>query len=101
MGKDKLTQMFYTLEDLSEPPSKFKALLNVLDNKNRKLPGERLKQIVVFTRFYDTLQDIVNRLRSIDKSMLIGTYSGKGGQYVDPVTKQFQGIVDPKNETVC
>ncbi len=90
--KNKLTQMFYTLEDLSEPPSKFKALLNVLDNKNRKLPGGRLKQLVVFTRFYDTLQDIVNRLRSIDKSMLIGTYSGKGGQYVDPVTKQLRGI---------
>jgi len=49
----------------------------------------RLQQTVIFTRFYDTLTDIVDRLRRVDPGMLIGTYSGHGGQYLGPRTARL------------
>lgn len=88
--KSKLSEMLHTLHDLSAPPSKFQELLAVLDQ--RKFSGNRIKQLVIFTRFYDTLTDIVNRIRHIDSSMLIGTYSGKGGQYVDAETNKLNNV---------
>lgn len=88
--RDRLEAMLLTLDDLSGTPSKMKELLSVLNT--RRLSGERIKQTVIFTRFYDTLQDIVKRLRDIDPSLLIGTYSGRGGQFVDPRTKQLRGV---------
>lgn len=46
----------------------------------------------MFTRFCDTLTDIVRRLRQADPKMLIGTYSGQGGQYVSPRTGKLTGV---------
>jgi len=89
--KQRLEQMLLPLEDLSTMPLKMKELLRVL-NERRIKPGDRIAQTVVFTRFYDTLQDIVKRLRQINPAMLIGTYSGRGGQYVDPVSQQIKGV---------
>ena len=88
--RDRLADMLLTLEDLSDIPSKMSKLLSALEE--RRIHGGRVQQTVIFTRFYDTLQDIVQRLRQIDQSMLIGTYSGKGGQFVDPQHKKFVGI---------
>ncbi|MBF0103276.1 MAG: DEAD/DEAH box helicase family protein [Desulfobacterales bacterium] len=88
--RGKLTEMIDALQDLSNMPSKMKELLFVLDKQ--KLTGGRIEQVVIFTRFYDTLKDIVFWLSSIDPSMLIGTYSGKGGQYRDPVSKKMIGV---------
>ncbi len=88
--KEYLDNMLAGLQDISEKPSKMRELLKILDR--RRISGGRLKQTVIFTRFYDTLQDIVSHLRFIDPSMLIGTYSGKGGQFVDPQTKQLRNI---------
>lgn len=88
--RDELSKMLVTLENLSGVPSKMKELLSVLDRQ--RTAGGRIRQTVVFTRFYDTLQDIVRRLREIDSSMLIGTYSGKGGQYVEPKSKRLRGV---------
>jgi len=85
----RLAGMVATMEDLSETPSKMKALLDILGERQK---SGRIRQTVIFTRFYDTLTDIVNRLRRIDTSMLIGTYSGRGGQYVDPKTRQLRGV---------
>ncbi len=85
--RDRLTEMLMTLEDISDTPSKMKELLSVL--YERRISDGRIRQTVVFTRFCDTLQDIVNRLRETDSSMRIGTYSGKGGEYVDPHTKDI------------
>ena len=88
--RDRLKAMLLTLYDLSGTPSKMKQLLRVLDK--RRVARGRIQQTVIFTRFYDTLQDIVDRLRQIDPSMLIGTYSGRGGQYIDPHRKQLRGV---------
>ncbi len=88
--RGRLETMLLTLNDLSGTPSKMKELLSVLNR--RRQGGGRIKQTVIFTRFYDTLQDIVKRLRDIDSSLLIGTYSGRGGQFVDPSTKRLCGV---------
>ncbi|MBW1989634.1 MAG: DEAD/DEAH box helicase, partial [Deltaproteobacteria bacterium] len=90
--RDRLAEMYKTLEeDLTETPSKMQELLTAL--QSRRLEGSRVKQTVVFTKFYDTLQDIVRRLRKVHPSMLIGTYSGQGGQYVDPLNpRRLQGV---------
>ena len=80
-----LQEMLATLADLSGASSKMTELLTILSR--RRIAGTgRLQQTVIFTRFYDTLTDIVDRLRRADPGMLIGTYSGHGGQYVEPHT---------------
>jgi superfamily II DNA or RNA helicase len=87
--RERLEQMLGGLENLSGMPLKMQELLRVLDQ--RKLPGGRIRQTVIFTRFADTLHDLVERLHQVDASMLIGTYSGKGGQYTDPRTRKLRG----------
>lgn len=57
-------------------------LLKILER--RRQPGQRrIKQTIVFTRFFDTLTDLVRRLRLADPEMLIGTYSGLGAESYD------------------
>ncbi|MFZ5766853.1 MAG: helicase-related protein [Thermodesulfobacteriota bacterium] len=88
--EERLTAMLSTLADLTSTPSKMQELFRVLDR--RRLSQGRIRQTVIFTKYFDTLIDIVNRLRTVDQSMLIGTFSGQGGQYVDPRTRQLKGI---------
>ena len=83
--------MLVTLADLDGPSSKMQALLDALQKRRIQGTG-RIRQTVIFTRFYDTLTDIVARLRHIDPSMLIGTYSGQGGQYTEPQSRRLVGI---------
>jgi len=86
-----LQRMLTIISDLSGTSSKMNVLLSVL--QERRITGTgRIRQVVIFTRFYDTLTNIVGRLRRIDSQMLIGTYSGRGGQYVDSKNWQLSGI---------
>ena len=87
----RLSAMLVTLEDLSAPASKMQVLLEALQKRRIHSTG-RIRQTIIFTRFFDTLTDIVTRLRHIDPSMLIGTYSGQGGQYTDPQSKRLVGV---------
>ena len=89
---DRLDQLTDSLYTLTQTPSKFRQLLQVLDSPNRRIGTNRTKQVVVFTRFTDTLDDIVRRIRSVSTSLLIGTYSGQGGQFVDPVSHEWIGV---------
>jgi superfamily II DNA/RNA helicase len=82
--------MLQPLADLTDMPLKIKELLSVL--QKRRVTGGRIQQTVIFTRFYDTLTDIVGRLRRIEPTKLIGTYSGKGGQYVDTIKNRLRGV---------
>ena len=88
-----LATMLENLRDLTGPSSKMHELLRVLD-KRRDPRTHRVEQTVIFTRFYDTLTDIVEKLRAADPHMLIGTYSGqgKGGQFVDPSNHRLVGV---------
>ncbi|MCB1131991.1 MAG: DEAD/DEAH box helicase, partial [Verrucomicrobiae bacterium] len=90
---NQLKRMAATLEDLSGLPSKLKELLLRID-KRRDNQTHRVKQMVIFSRFFDTVSAIRDRLRHEDPHMLIGTYSGQGagGQYVDPKTGKLVNV---------
>jgi len=80
-----LKGMRATLADLNGPSSKMQVLFQRLD-KRRDAKTGRVEQTVIFSRFFDTVCDIRDRLRNADPQMLIATYSGQGagGQYVNP-----------------
>ena len=82
-----LIQEFDSLPFLS---SKMKTLLNILEERIDRNTG-RFKQTVIFTRFYDTLRDIVSTLLRQKPRLLIGTYSGQSAQYMDPKTWRLVG----------
>jgi superfamily II DNA or RNA helicase len=88
--RGKLDQLIDRLEALTATPSKFHCLLQVINR--RRMAAGRVQQVVVFTRFADTLDNIVRRLRDISTSLLIGTYSGEGGRFVDPTTHEWISV---------
>ncbi len=77
-----LREMLDGLTDLTHPSSKMEILLQKLDSR-RDRRSRRIRQTVVFTRFYDTLADIVTRLRRADPGMLLGSYYGRGAELFD------------------
>jgi hypothetical protein len=85
-----LDQLLAALGSLTAIPSKIKELLRVVEH--RRKGASRVDQMVVFTRFKDTLDDIVHRLRENGPGLLIGTYSGEGAEYVDPATRDWIGV---------
>ena len=89
--RERLKKMLDSMADLTAASSKMKVLLKTLDGRKNQQTG-RIRQTVVFTRFYDTLTDIVNRLRQVDQRMRIGTYSGRGAEYLDPGTGRMVGV---------
>ena len=89
--RGKLKEMFAKVEDFHRPSSKMQHLLGVIQRR-RIGNTSRVRQMVVFSRFLDTVTDIVRRLRSIAPHMLVGTYSGAGGQYVDARSGRLRGV---------
>jgi len=87
----RLDEMLEHLEGLTGPSSKMKKLLRVLDQRRDYATG-RVQQTVIFTRFYDTLTEVVRRIRDVQPDLLLGTYSGKGGQYLDPALGKLVGV---------
>jgi len=80
--KEKLSSLLGALSRHEGNSSKMTELLKALDKRVLVASG-RLKQTVIFTRFYDTLTDLVKRIRQVKPDLLMGTYSGKGGAYYD------------------
>lgn len=87
---EQVTELRRLLDNLTGTPSKTAELLRVL--QQRRKSGGRIKQTVIFTRFFDTLTDILNRLRQADPNMQIGTYSGRGGSYYSSVNHQMVSV---------
>ena len=84
---DKLSEMLSGgLYDAGPVSSKMGALLGYVEQHKDSVRPGRIRQMVIFTQFWDTLEDIVRRFRQVDAKLLIGTYSGRGGQYTDPQT---------------
>lgn len=73
------------LEDSSIRFSKMEVLVRVLTEGMGTGAG-RMRQVVIFTRFYDTLVAIVEQLRQVHPGFCLGTCSGRGGGYVDAAT---------------
>lgn len=83
-----IVKLLHDLEDLSGPSSKMQALLNCLDQRLDH-GSRRIKQTVVFTRFYDTLCDLLARLKHAKPDILVATYSGQGASYFDATTRRM------------
>ena len=93
--REQLEQLLVVVDDLSPISSKTQTLFSLL--QKQQLAGDRFRQVVIFTRFYDTLTDIVQRLRTVNPRILIGTYSGQGGSYYDSTR---QGMVNIEREHI-
>lgn len=89
--RKQLKSMLAGLADLTGHSSKMQVLLQKLDQRRNGKTG-RIKQTVIFTRFYDTLQDIITRLRRADPNMLVGTYSGQGAAYYNPQDNEMISV---------
>lgn len=72
--KKRLTGMLRKLDAIHETPSKMQKLLEELSR--RRMANGRLRQTVLFTRFYDTLWSIRKYLSTRDPSMRVGIYAG-------------------------
>ena len=88
--KERLTMMLKQLHGISETPSKIQVLLMELDR--RRLPNDRMRQTVLFTRFYDTLQSIRNYLRVRDAGMRVGIYAGGRAVYFNPASGKDENV---------
>jgi ERCC4-related helicase len=88
--REQLEQLLSVVDDLSPISSKTQTLFTLL--QKQQLAGDRFRQVVIFTRFYDTLTDIVQRVRTVNSRILIGTYSGQGGSYYDPNCQRMVNI---------
>jgi len=94
--KLELESMLEELRDLSGTPSKFQVLLDGLQAR-RQGDAKRIRQTVIFTRFFDTLTDIALRLIAADRTMRLGWYSGPACRYRAPETFDW---VDTSREEV-
>lgn len=81
--REQLRKMLGDMADISGPSSKMMTLLKELEKRRNPDDAVRFRQTVIFTRFYDTLTDIVRRLHQVEPQMLIGTYSGREAKYYD------------------
>lgn len=79
---DELGTLIAQLEVLALKPSpKVRALLQVL--QGRSLPNGRVRQLVLFTRFYDTLLDIQAWIERSAPAVRLGVFAGPRCAYMD------------------
>lgn len=82
--REKLNEMLADLEHLHERPSKMQKLFEVIQGRRyHSDQEERIRQMVVFTRFMDTLRDIRQNLATIRDNFRVGVYSGSETHFYD------------------
>ena len=89
--RSRILDMLRNMKNMAGDSSKMRVLLQSLDQRRIGITG-RFQQTVIFTRFYDTLTDIVGRLRHSRPDMLIATYSGQGASWFNPESSQMEGL---------
>lgn len=79
---DELGKLIGQLEPLAQKPSpKVRALLQVL--QSRSLVNGRVRQLVLFTRFYDTLLDIQSWIERSAPAVRVGVFAGPRCAYME------------------
>ena len=79
--KDKLSGMLELLNGMTDTPSKISALLTEIESRRS---GSRVRQTVIFTRFYDSLKSIRNYLDIRASGLRVGVYSGSHAEWFNP-----------------
>lgn len=88
--QSKLEDMLNQLERMkSRTPSKMQYLLNKLNERRISGTNNRLKQTVLFTRFYDTLTSIKMYLENRAPGMRIGVFSGAETSWYNAATGSY------------
>lgn len=88
--KERLAKMLQQLYKMRETPSKIQVLLEELDCR-RELSG-RLRQTVLFTRFFDSLKSIREYLKVRNAELRVGIYAGGRAAYFDPTSKKDRAV---------
>lgn len=78
--QEQLEQMLIQLGNMAQTPSKILRLLQEID---RRKHGERVEQLVIFTRFKDTLDSIRKHLKIREPRLRVGIYAGQEASYFD------------------
>lgn len=87
---DKLEELIAKLTPLAQKQSpKVRTLLNLM--QGRQLANGRVRQMVLFTRFYDTLEDIRSWIERSATSVRIGVFSGPRCAFMDTNTLVWKG----------
>jgi hypothetical protein len=89
--RSRINEMLRAMGRLPNTSSKMKYLLTKLDQR-RIGNTNRFRQTVIFTRFYDTLTDIVHHIRMSRPDMRVGTYSGQGATWFNPDSGQMEHV---------
>lgn len=76
--KDELASMLALLDTMKETPSKIRVLLEEIE---RRRIGNRVRQTVIFTRFYDSLKSIRDYLSIRAPGLHVGVYSGEHAEW--------------------
>ncbi|MBX6354203.1 MAG: helicase, partial [Thermoflavifilum sp.] len=82
-----LEQLRRAIQNVTITPAKTRRLLDVLDG--RRLPDGRLQQTVIFTRFYDTLVHLREKLFERMPGVRLGVYSGREAGYYDAQARRW------------
>lgn len=91
--QQRLNEMLPSYEALADKrPTKTAVLLQVMEKRYRPGQSGRFRQTVVFTRYGDTLNHLVEVFRAAAPDMRVGTFSGDGGAYWDAVKKQWRHL---------
>lgn len=79
--RDRIESMLDILNRMNQTPSKIQKLLEELSSRSN---GSRVRQTVLFTRFYDSLQSIRDYLKTRNPVMRVGVYSGGHAEWYNP-----------------
>ena len=91
--KDELSGMLELLNGMTDTPSKIKVLLAEIESRRN---GNRVRQTVIFTRFYDSLKSIRNYLDIRASGLRVGVYSGSHAEWFDPTVGRDVGTSHEK-----
>lgn len=75
-----------------DTPTKIQELLNRLEQRRIVGSSNRMKQTVIFTRFFDSLQSIREYLSARAPGLHIGVYSGKETQWYDAEARCYRRV---------
>lgn len=87
---DELLPVYQTLA--ARRPTKTDVLLRVMADRQRPGDHDRYRQTVVFTRYSDTLDHLVDTFKASAPDMRLGTFSGSGGAYWDSDNRQWRHL---------
>lgn len=86
-----LKELIAEIDQLPETSTKLFNLLGQIQRRKNPATG-RIEQTVLFTRFFDTLTDILNQLKRVHSEIRVGTYSGQGASWYNPIIGKQENL---------